>query len=212
MADQNEHECALLAAQQILDDAWEELRRAPYVQQQLGIFPPRIPSVSKEEVARHSAVGRSLLARLDGLRREGLPHDIELTLRLVRFRAQTWAKEADWYWLVVDPLGVGFFGLFLPTAYCGGYLLNTLHHQLCASRFVDSGHTDDYLTLIAEYARLIDEFTERTQAQATHGIRMPAVQVLQAREVLFGAEGYLPPPILGGIKLFRGARNSAVFA
>jgi uncharacterized protein (DUF885 family) len=107
-----------------------------------------------------------LLKRLDALQGASLPHDLELTLRLVRFRAGMWAREADWYWLVVDPLGVGFFGLFLPTAYCGGFLLHTLHDQFAAFRFVEAGDADRYLALIADYARLIDEFTARTLRQA----------------------------------------------
>src|SRR6185312_13371867 len=43
---------------------------------------------------------------------------------------------------------------------------------------------DRYLALIADYARLIDEFSARTLGQAQRGIRMPAVQLRQARELL----------------------------
>jgi uncharacterized protein (DUF885 family) len=174
----------VMDAHRIVEDAWEELRRSPLVQQQLGIVPARLPSISPEEAQRRSGVGRSLLKRLDALRSATLPHDLELTLRLVRFRAGVWAREADWYWLVVDPLGEGFFGLFLPTAYCGGYLLHTLHDRFAAFRFVEAGDADRYLALIADYARLIDEFSARTLGQAQRGIRMPAVQLRQARELL----------------------------
>ena len=174
----------LMQALRVIEDAWGELRMTPHVQQQLGIIPSRLPSISLQDAQRRSEVGRSLLNRLDGLQGFPLPHDVELTLRLVRFRARIWAKEADWYWFVVDPLGVGFFGLYLPTAYCGGFLLNTLHDQLAAYCFVESGDTDRYLALIADYARLIDQFVARTLGQAARGILMPAQQVLQARQLL----------------------------
>lgn len=174
----------LIEAFRIVEDAWDELRGSPFVQQQLGVTPARLPCVALEEVQRRSELGRSLLKRLDTLHAASLPHDLDLTLRLVRFRAAVWAREADWYWLVVDPLGEGFFGLFLPTAYCGGFLLNTLHDQLGAFRFSEAGDADRYLALVEDYARLIDEFTARTTGQARRGIRMPTVQVRQARELL----------------------------
>jgi len=174
----------LIEALGIVEKAWNELRRSTFVQQQLGVTPARLPCVTLEEVQRRSELGRSLLKRLDTLHGTSLPHDLDLTLRLVRFRAAVWAREADWYWLAVDPLGEGFFGLFLPTAYCGGFLLHTLHHQLGAFHFAEAGDADRYLALVEDYARLIDEFTARTAGQAQRGIRMPAVQVQQARELL----------------------------
>jgi len=184
MPQSDQESASVMHAHRIIEDAWEELRRSPSVQQQLGIVPARLPSISLEEAQRRSEVGHSLLKRLDALQSASLPHDLALTLRLVRFRAGMWARESDWYWLVVDPLGAGFFGLFAPTAYCGGFLLHTLHDQFAAFRFAEAGDADRYLALIADYARLIDEFTARTLGQAKRGIRMPAVQVRQARELL----------------------------
>lgn len=168
----------------IVHDAWEEMRRSPFVQQQLGVVPTRFPDVSLTEAERRSRVGRSLLERADAINPDTLPHDLALTLRLVRFRAQTWAQEAEWYWTVVDPLGIGFFGMFLPTAYCGGFLLNVIHGQLAAFRFADFGDCDRYLGLVADYARLIEQFAARTAGQAERGMRMPKVQVRQARALL----------------------------
>src|SRR6266545_2290455 len=119
-----ENGAALCAALRIIDDAWEELKRRPFVQQKLALIPSRLPDVSFSEAQRRSEVGQSLLERLDAFDHGTLPHDIQLTLRLVRFRARIWAREAEWYWTVIDPRGVGMFGLFLPTAYCGGFMLN----------------------------------------------------------------------------------------
>jgi uncharacterized protein (DUF885 family) len=182
--DRQRNDPGLGLALRIVDDGWEEVRSSLFVQRQLGISPSRLPEVSLGESQRRSEVGLNLLRRLDALDTSALPHELALTLRLVRFRAQTWSREADWYWTVVDPMGVGFFGLFLPTAYCGGYLLSLVHDHLAAFSFKNSGDADRYLALLADYARLINQFVERTAGQAERGMRMPKVQVPQARTLL----------------------------
>jgi uncharacterized protein (DUF885 family) len=192
----SEHESASLnAAFRILEEAWEELRGGPFVQRQLGITPTRLPDVSLADAHRRSAVGRSLLKRLEALDQSALPHDVALTLRLVRFRAQTWTREAEWYWTVVDPLGIGMFGMFLPTAYCGGWLLSFVHSQLASFPFNERGDGDRYLALVSDYARLIEQFTARTAGQAERGLRMPKVQVQQARALLARFKSGLPQAI-----------------
>jgi len=173
-------------ARAIADEAWKELQRSPYIRHQVGIAPVRMPDISLEEVQRHSAVGCALVRRLDHVNFSELPHEIKLTLRLVRFRALTWSKEADWYWTVVDPLGVGFFGMFLPTAYCGGLLLNTVNALLASFRFLESGDVDRYFALVTDYGRLVEQFAARTIAQAERGMRMPKAQVEPARSLLTG--------------------------
>ena len=171
-------------AMRIVDDAWTELQRSTFVQQRTGIAPTRLPDVSFAEAQRRSKVGQSLLGRLDALDSRSLPHELALTVRLVRFRAQTWSRESDWYWTVIDPRGIGYFGLFLPTAYCGGALLDSVHGQLASFSFQECGDLDRYLALIADYGRLIDQFTERTAGQMERGIRIPKAQVHQARALM----------------------------
>lgn len=179
------------AARGIADDAWTELQRAPLVQMQRGLTPERLPDVSFEEAQRRSATGRGLIERLDALDASNLPADEQLTLRLVRFRAAAWAREEEWYWLAADPLKVGIPGMFLPTAYCGGWLLSFIHGQLSSFPFADSADTDRYLSLVSDYARLIGQFAERTTGQAERGIYMPRVQVFQARRLLSGLKAQL---------------------
>ncbi len=194
------------AALRLASDAWEEVRRSPFVQQSLGAPLTRLPDLSFAEAARRAAVGKDLLARLDGIEIDRLPHDLALTLRLVRFRATTWSREADWYWTVVDPMGIGFFGLFLPTAYCGGFLLTTIRPALASFRFDSAGDLDRYLALIADYARLVDQMTERTVGQAERGIVMPRPQLAQATALVAGlraqARGLwaVAPDRLGAVK------------
>jgi uncharacterized protein (DUF885 family) len=168
-------------AMRIIDDAWDESRRSVYIQMRLGIAPSHLPDLSFREAQRRSQVGRSLLDRLARLNVDGLPHDLALTLRFARFRAEGWAREADWYWHVVDGYGWGFPGMFLPTAYNGGFLINFLHRQFGEFQFDSNGDCDRYLALIADYARLIDEFSARTLGQRERGILMPKPQIPAAR-------------------------------
>jgi len=168
----------------IIEDAWGELQRSLYVQLRTGHFSTRLPDLSLEEAQRRGAFGEQLLVRLSRLPEQQLPHELAISLRLVRFRASTWANEGKWYWHVIDPLGTGCFGVFLPTAYCGGWFLNTVRSRLATFAFTQLGDADRYLGLIADYARLIDQFTARTSGQAQRGIYMPKVQVLQARGLL----------------------------
>jgi len=129
-------------------------------------------------------VGASILSQVEAIDLDLLPHDLTLTLRLVRFRAGIWAREADWYWLAFDAMGFGTFALFMPTAYGGGWLLSAVRRQLALFAFNETGDTDRYLALVSDYARLIDQFAERTAGQADRNIRMPRVQLLQARDLL----------------------------
>ena len=173
-------------ALRIADEAWEELRRSPWVQVQTDLVPAHLPQISLEESQRRSKVGAALLQRIAQLRGAPLNHDAELALRVAEFRARTWAREADRYWIAVDPLGVGFFGMFLPTAYCGGFLLNYIHSQLAGFKFEQAGDCDRYLALLADYSRLIGQFEARTRGQRERGMLMPRPQIAAARTLLEG--------------------------
>lgn len=175
---------SLHEARLIVESAWKELRRSPYVQARLGVPQDRLPDLSFAEAERRSDVGCLILKRLQALKLHALPDDLVLTLRVVAFHARAWSRAAPWYWIAIDPLGIGEFGLFLPTAYCGGHLLSFVQKQFAPAGFPESRDADRYLALVLDYARLIDEFTARTCGQADRGIRMPRVQVKQARSLM----------------------------
>jgi uncharacterized protein (DUF885 family) len=172
------------AATQIADDAWEELRGSILVQRQIGVTPRRLRDFSFGEARRRSELGESLLKRIAMIDSAELPHDLALTLRIVAFRARAWAQEAAWYWTVIDPLGTGMYGMFLPTAYCGGWFLNYVHAQLAAFSFEATEDDEHFLALVNDYGRVIEQFALRTAGQAERGIRMPKAQVRQARDLL----------------------------
>ena len=171
-------------ARRIVDDAWREVLRGLYTQQNLGLVPERLPDLSATEASRRSAVGAALIARLSKVDAGVLPHDLALSLRLVRFRAEIWAREEQLYWAASDPVGLGYFGMFLPTAYCGGFLFNFVHAIVRSLRFTTSDDLDRCLGLAADYARMIDQVSERTLGQAARGMRMPVPQISATRALI----------------------------
>lgn len=171
-------------ARGIVDDAWREVLRGLYTQQNLGLVPERLPDLSASEASRRSAVGAALIARLNNVDPGVLPHDVALSLRLVRFRAEIWAREEQLYWTVSDPLGLGYFGMFLPTAYCGGFLFNFVHGIARGFRFATATDLERYLGLAADYARMVDQMSERTAGQAARGMRMPVPQISATRVLI----------------------------
>jgi hypothetical protein len=176
-------------ALRIADDAWAEVRRTPFFGGKSQGPLLSLPQVSEAEAERRAALGRELLARIEGLETALLPHDVALTVQVTAHHARNWSREADWWWLVFDPMRVGFFGLFAPTAYSGVFLLNNLHAQLQAFRFSEAGDLDRYLGLVADYARLVGQLHARTEGQAERGIRMPRAPARAGHCAAFPAEG-----------------------
>jgi len=51
-------------AHRIIEDAWQELKRSPYVLHQMGVAAGHLPDLSFNEAERRSSVGRALLKSL----------------------------------------------------------------------------------------------------------------------------------------------------
>jgi uncharacterized protein (DUF885 family) len=162
---------------EILSRVWAEIQRSPFVQLQLGTVPDSLPDISYANAVRRSALGQEIVERIDAMAKADLKAEEQLTLRLARFRASTWAKEKEWYWLVTDPLGIGLFGIFLPAPYCGGHFLNHVHKLLGSFELGESGAADHYLRLTNQYVGVIHAFATRTLEQAARGVYMPRPQI-----------------------------------
>lgn len=167
-------------ALRLIDDTWAELsRNLPAAYGAAGL-----PQISEAEARRKAEVGRGLLARIAALDLAALPHELALTVAVARARAQTWAREGDWFWTVFDPSGVGFFGMFAATSYAGGYLLSGVLGALQTFAIKDEAAADRYLALVEDYARLVRQLAERTRGQTERGVRMPRAQAAQAAPLL----------------------------
>jgi len=163
-----------------IEKLWSEVQRTPFVQRDLDAPIDRLPDIGESAIAARSSRAADALVILDRVQSSDLPHDLALTHAVAQSTARRMAQEANRYWLVFDPLGVGFFALFAPTAYGGGFLLATISGMLSKQRFETLGDLDRYLGLVEDYARLIDQMCERTAGQALRGVRIPQVQLSQS--------------------------------
>lgn len=203
---------AMAIAMIAIEGVWAEVSRSPFVQGDLGLPIDRLPDISEAAITARSARAAELLARIDGIDRATLPHELGLTLAVARDTAARMAREASWYWLVIDPMGVGFFGMFAPTAYCFGFLQNYLGATLAKHRFEKPADLDRYLGLVEDFARLVEQMEVRTAGQADRGIRMPVPQLDQSIELVArlasGSRTLVPSPD----RLEQVGGNSAVAA
>lgn len=173
-------------AMALAHDVWLESARTSSILAATGEPLRALPRLDYADAERRADLGRKLLERAEAIDLKALPHELELTVRVAIDRAQAWRRQADWYWLVFDPLGLGFYALFAPTAYGGGFLLSSLVKEFVALPLKSSGDRDRYLGLVSDYADLLHQMLERTQGQAERGIYMPKVQLAQAGKLLTG--------------------------
>lgn len=194
MVDVREHAIALALVG--IDKVWSEIARTPWVQRDLGLPVDRLPDIGEDAVASRSGRATEALAVLDQADVALLPHDLRLTHGVAHKTAQRMASEAYRYWLAFDPLGIGFFALFAPTAYGGGFLLGHVSGMLGKYRFDTSADVHRYLGLLDDYARLIEQMSQRTVGQAAREIRIPGPQLDQSielvRRLLAGAASLVP--------------------
>ena len=167
-----------------IDRVWEEVRRTPWVQRDLGLPVDRLPDISEAATIARSSRAADALIALDQVDVNLLPRDLQLTHHVARLTATRMASEADRYWLAFDPLGIGFFAMFSPTAYGGGFLLGHVVGMLSKYGFETAGDLHRYLGLLEDYARLVDQLLERTTGQADRGIRIPRPQLEQSIELV----------------------------
>jgi uncharacterized protein (DUF885 family) len=164
----------------VVADAWEEVRRSPYVARDLGLPLDRLPELSEEAAKAKGARAQRVLDRIAALDVSALPHDLALTVEVARSQLTMRARAGEWYWLVFDPLEVGFYAMYAPTAYGGGFLLGNLSQLFAGHSFDGPGDLDRYLGLLEDLGRLVRQLDARTRGQAERGIHLPRVQLDQA--------------------------------
>lgn len=179
-----------------IDRVWAEVRQTPYILRDSPLPIDRLPDIGEAATNARSRRADEALAVLNSVDNAELPSDLAITLQVARLTAARMSKEAERYWLAFDPLGIGFFALFGPTAYGGGFLLGQVAGLLAKQRFEQAGDIDRYLGLIEDYSRLVDQMRERTVGQAERGIRIPQAQLAQSVELITrlqaGAKGLVP--------------------
>ncbi len=182
-------ESILTQALIVIDRVWSAVEPGPWTLSETAQPVSRLPEFSEAAALARAALGQTLLAEIDALDTGALPRDLAATVGVAREVALRWSKAGDWYWLVFDPAQVGFFALFAPTAYGGGFLLNSLGQLFTAHAFKSAGDVDRYLALVSDYARIIRQFDTRTRGQFDRGVVMPAPEIGPSIEVMTGLRG-----------------------
>lgn len=195
--DEDRKRDALMRATVLIEDAGAELSRSAFALMFSGAEAERIPTIDEAEAERRAGAARGWCARSDAIARPLLPPALAVTLDILDATADRIAREADWYWLVYDPSGYGFFNLFGPTGYGEATRLNQTGAILKRHRFRSGGDGHRYLALLADIAALARGMRTRLEGQAARGIRMPRAQVEQALPLIAAlrqrlAANYLP--------------------
>ena len=94
----------------IADAAWEEaIGKSTTLRLKHGLQVLNLEDVTYEQAEKDAAFARSLVERIDAVARDGLSHDDELTLDILRWQAVATVEGIRHYWLpfVVTPYSGG---------------------------------------------------------------------------------------------------------
>ena len=177
------------AARELLEATWRIVSETPLVARELGRTLDHLPDIGLNAISGRSREGRDIVARIDRLDTSRLAPDVTLDLSVAHRLASVWMRAEDWYWLVFDPLGDGFFSMFAPSAYSGAFVLNIVHEALENATIENPADAERHLELIGDYAGLVRQLTERTEGQAERGIHIPAAQLDRAVSLVDGLKG-----------------------
>ncbi|MES2488370.1 MAG: DUF885 domain-containing protein [Pseudomonadota bacterium] len=144
----------------------------------------KMPDISFEGAQKRTETGEKILALVDGVDEDKLPHEYALTSKLLRYFGQSWSKDADRYWLAIDMTGVLFYGPFAQTAYTGGFIYNALSSVMSEFAFKRDGDGERYLALLCDIGRMNWQIHARTAGQAERGIRIHKLQLPSVRKLL----------------------------
>jgi uncharacterized protein (DUF885 family) len=170
----------------LADRAWTEQGRALFTLQSLGQPIARLPKLSLAEAEARADLGKQLLSDAASIDLSALPHEEATTVRVVTTMARRWSHDADWWWLVQDMNGLGWYTITGPTAYGGGMALSTVSKLLDVHRFEGSGDLDRYLGLVADYADIVDQMRLRLEGQVERRIGMARPQLKQSVKLVAG--------------------------
>lgn len=188
----NQQDIAIGAATRLVSEAWEVCRTAAFNSVRTEGRLDAMPDLSRDATRKMSEVAQAIADRIDAIDAWSLPETLSVPLRQARYAMAVRRHAGDWYDTVFDPCGVGFYGLFAPSAYCGGQVLQLLvdclkRHQ----EFVRASDLDRYLAAMSDFGDCIDQMAERTSTQAKAGMRIPKVQLPSARAIIAGFKARL---------------------
>jgi uncharacterized protein (DUF885 family) len=157
----------------LVDATWDWLSRRPVLSLLKGRTPERLPDLSEGEASRTAARARDTLAAIRALDLEALPHDLALSLRVVRFQMELDAQAHSRYHLAQT---YGLFPAIFPISpYGAGLVFDSVGRIFEKFRFAQTSDQERYLALVEDYGILIDQMRAKLIEQARVGIRIPKV-------------------------------------
>lgn len=164
----------------LVDAIGAELAGGIFAQQTQSLELERIAAIDEAYAERRSRLGLQWLAELSAIDRQALDVDDRMNLTIAQVTAERLAREHRWYWQVHDPLGQGFFGMFGPTAYAGGWHLSVIGGQMQRQQFAEWQDYERYLQLARDVVAVVVAMGARLQGQRRRGIALPRVQAKAA--------------------------------
>ena len=166
-----ESDANLYRAQNIVDKIWHRKSDAFTWRLAEGRAIESFPDLSEGEAERTASQARSDLAALDVVNSEALPHELALTIKILRFQLGIEAQAMNRYWLVQDC--ASYPAMFPISPYGAGYLFSIVLKTFTDFSFGRPGDADRYLSLVEDYARLVNQMRQKLEGQAERGIRIP---------------------------------------
>jgi uncharacterized protein (DUF885 family) len=193
---------AIGIATRLTSEAWELFRDCAFVRMQQGERLAQLPDFSEKAARAVSASAATIVKQIDEIDAWSLPQTVGVPLRQARYAMELRRNAGAWYPTVFDPTGIGFFGLFAPSAYCGGFVLQMFIDSLSRQQFATAGDLDRYLGVLHDLAQCVDRMAERTAEQARAGMRIPKPQLPAARGILAGFRDRLKQLVPDGTERF----------
>lgn len=133
-----------------------------YVRSQSGLPVGTFDSITLKRAQAEATFNKAMLARLDAIDLAALAHDEWLLAGMLHqtFATGAFADQNYWFDFAVAP-------------YAGGLPLNGNHAMLAGQPLKTADDRARYLKLLDSYARVLEQTTAKTRAQAGRGIRVP---------------------------------------
>ncbi len=146
-----------------------------------GLAVTQLDDITPQYAQREATFSRDMLARLDAVNIDALPHEQWLLAKMLRHTFASGAEGDKFYWL--DPV---------VTPYAGGSRIQLVHRILAVQQLKTQRDLDNYLRLLAEYGTMLDQIAAKVRGQADRGIRVPKPAISGVRALLEGLRTAVP--------------------
>ena len=151
------------ALNSVADSVWQQaLESNANLRLRVGLPVVEIPDITYKATTEDIDFAEQALIQLMTIPTEKLTHEDWLTWDMVRNYLQFKIEKFDYYWLQ-----------FPVTPYNGSGLLGTLQKIVKTAAVGTSAQRDIYFGLINEYAKILNQMTDKLEGQVSRGVLIP---------------------------------------